>query len=106
MPLRLCLDCGRRTSNTRCPGCTRRHELTGKRARRPDRTHAERLRRAAAVHAHLDRWGYICPGWQRPAHPAHDLTADHVLPVAAGGREDGPLTVLCRSCNGAKGARP
>jgi 5-methylcytosine-specific restriction endonuclease McrA len=33
-----------------------------------------------------------------------DLTADHVVPVAAGGPEDGPLTVLCRGCNSAKGA--
>jgi 5-methylcytosine-specific restriction protein A len=26
-----------------------------------------------------------CPDYQRPAHPARDLTVDHVVPLAAGG---------------------
>ncbi|WP_207974577.1 HNH endonuclease [Parafrankia sp. BMG5.11] len=57
---------------------------------------------------HVARNGEWCPGWgDRAAHVAlrSDLTADHVTPVAAGGREDGPLTVRCRACNSAKGAR-
>jgi hypothetical protein len=29
--------------------------------------------------------GDWCPGCQRPAHPAADLTADHVVPLAARG---------------------
>lgn len=48
--------------------------------------------------------GDVCPGWRVPAHPSADLTADHVLPVGAGGPEEGPLVVLCRVCNGRKGA--
>jgi hypothetical protein len=43
------------------------------------------------------------PGWERrPAHPAADLTADHVKEVAKGGRPDGWLVVRCRSCNAAR----
>lgn len=69
------------------------------------RTWAERQRRARAVRAHRREHGDWCPGYQVPAHPATDLTADHVTPIARGGRPDGPLTVLCRSCNSRKAAR-
>ncbi|WP_407657607.1 HNH endonuclease [Kribbella turkmenica] len=62
----------------------------------------ERSRRAQAVAAHRAQHGNWCPGWQRDAHAADDLTADHVTPVAAGGSESGPLQCLCRSCNSRK----
>lgn len=65
----------------------------------------ERRRRAAAVTEHRRRHGSWCPGWQRPAHAALDLTADHVVAVAAGGDPRGELIVRCRSCNSAKGMR-
>ncbi|GII88263.1 hypothetical protein Ssi03_62530 [Sphaerisporangium siamense] len=64
------------------------------------------MRRAATVRAWRARYGNWCPGYGVPAHPARDLTADHITAVAAGGREDGPLTVLCVSCNARKGTRP
>ena len=64
---------------------------------------AERARRARVVRAHVEAHGHICPGFQREAHPATDLTADHAHGVAAGGDPRGPLAVLCRSCNGKKG---
>lgn len=66
---------------------------------------AERRRRATTVAIHRARHGDACPGWRREAHPASDLTADHIRPVAAGGDQHGPLQVLCRSCNSAKAAR-
>jgi hypothetical protein len=53
---------------------------------------------------HVEQYGWVCPGWQRDAHPAIDLTADHINPSAAGGRMGGPLRVLCRSCNSARQA--
>lgn len=62
-------------------------------------TYAERARRRAAVDAHVAACGHVCPGWRRRPHPSTDLTADHITPLSAGGREDGPLRVLCRSCN-------
>ncbi|HEX2298333.1 MAG TPA: HNH endonuclease [Pseudonocardiaceae bacterium] len=107
MPIRAqrpCLDCGRLSHGSRCPRCAQlveRKRTTGKRQRRPY-TAAERTRRAAAVAEHRALYGDRCPGWRRPEHYATDLTADHVIPVAAGGAEDGQLSVLCRSCNGAK----
>lgn len=66
------------------------------------RTYAERKRRAAAVRAHVRKHGWNCPGdGQHQAHPCRDLTAHHVDAIAAGGRPDGPLAVLCRSRNSA-----
>jgi 5-methylcytosine-specific restriction protein A len=111
MPSRPCLECGGLftpggglTSRCRIHTRARQRATTRvKRARRPY-TAAERTRRAAAVAEHRANYGDVCPGWQRPPHPARDLTADHVLPVAAGGAEHGPLSVLCRKCNSAKRA--
>jgi len=90
--LRPCLQagCGTLTVGSRCP------------AHRRGNTNAERVRRAAVVAAHRAMHGDVCPGWLRPAHASSDLTADHVVPVAAGGAEAGPLQVICRSCNSAK----
>ena len=50
--------------------------------------------------------GNWCPGYQRLAHRAADLTVDHVVPLAAGGApfDIGNTAVLCRSCNSTKGA--
>lgn len=104
MPLRPCLDCAELTTTTRCAQHTRAHQRRhhqAKRARRPY-TYAERKRREAAVARHIQLHGHWCPGWDRPPHPATDLTADHLTPVATGGPEGGPLGVLCRSCNSRK----
>jgi 5-methylcytosine-specific restriction enzyme A len=82
-----------------------------KRARRPADDHTERQRRARAVAAHVAAHGYVCldcPYYQRthPADPVDNpLTADHVIPVGAGGPEGGPLRVLCRRGNSSRGAR-
>ncbi|HVQ18211.1 MAG TPA: HNH endonuclease signature motif containing protein, partial [Actinomycetes bacterium] len=50
--------------------------------------------------------GDWCPGYQRTAHRASDLTVDHVVPLAAGGApfDIANTVVLCRSCNATKGA--
>lgn len=63
----------------------------------------ERNRRKAAVRAHIEAHGMVCPGYLKPAHPSLDLCADHVHSVALGGSPSGPLAVLCRSCNSRKG---
>jgi hypothetical protein len=107
MANRPCLDCGRPTSATRCPNCERIRERS--RPQRPTnltRDWQERQRRAAAVYNWLQTYGPICPGWQREPHRVHpkSLTADHIESVASGGDPYGPLTVLCRPCNGAKAA--
>lgn len=33
-----------------------------------------------------------------------DLTAEHIDPIAHGGKNTGPRTVTCRSCNSRRGA--
>lgn len=110
MPLRPCIDCGRPTRGRRCPP----HQAAHERGRAPRPTNLtrdtnERNRRAAAVDAHRATYGEWCPGWgSRPAHPVQPpniLTADHDTPIANGGDPNGPLTVRCRICNGAKSNR-
>ena len=101
--LRPCLTCGRPCRGPRCD----LHQLPIRKQGqqgRVKRTWPERLRRRAAVEEHVREVGWICPGWGRPPHPSEDLTADHVIAQAIGGAE-GPLQVLCRSCNGRKAAR-
>lgn len=94
-------------TGSRCPACATTVETERtrrKRQRRPQATASETRRRAAAVADWVAVRGWVCPGWQCPAHPSTDLTADHVIPYAVSGTEDGPLTVLCRPCNGRKQA--
>jgi 5-methylcytosine-specific restriction enzyme A len=95
---------------SRCRNCKQLHTGTGmcnrcrladRRARRPD-MRTDENRRAQVVAAWRADQGDVCPGWQCPPHPAADLTADHIQSVAAGGREDGELTVLCVPCNSRK----
>lgn len=111
-PLRPCLGlpgerCGELTTGTRCTPCAALFERRNTRAKRQRRPYlnVEKNRRAAAVAAWVAEHGWWCPGYGRTAHESHDLTADHVEAVAAGGDEGGALGVLCRSCNGRKGAR-
>jgi 5-methylcytosine-specific restriction protein A len=113
MPTRPCLGvpgqpCGvlvtgpANKAGTRCPKC-RRLMQRAKRQQRPH-TYSEDQRRAHVVAEWRAAYGDWCPGWQRMAHHTTDLTADHLVAVAAGGSETGLLQVLCRACNGAKQA--
>ncbi len=91
-----------------CPKCRRRncanptHRYRSRGPRSEFKSWPEIQRRAAAV----DNWrltnGDTCPGWHTPPHESNDLTADHIIPVAAGGPETGELGVLCRICNSRK----
>jgi hypothetical protein len=95
------------TYRGRCAVCAAGHERH-ERATVPTkvtRTHAEQLRRARVVVGHRSQHGSMCPGYRRPPHLADDLTADHIIAIGRGGPPDGPLTVLCRSCNSSKAAR-
>jgi len=65
---------------------------------------------ATAKQGREDDWvaehGPVCPGYGNQAmHWSSDLTADHAVPVAAGGAENGALVVRCRSCNSDRGSR-
>jgi hypothetical protein len=103
---RLCSSCGE-VVRGKCPRCQARRDQA-KRVRRPDLHNdaRERERRRRAVADHRARVGDWCPGLgDHPAHPTADLVADHVVEVAAGGPEAGPLRVLCREENGRRSAR-
>lgn len=101
---RPCQGCRRSTRRGRyCAECAPIYERSRHNRAYDDR--AERRRRANAVAAHVARAGWWCPGYGRPRHPSRDLTADHPVALAKGGANDQELEVLCRSCNGRKGAR-
>ena len=105
--LRACLDCGKAVrGKPRCHDCQAKRDQA-KRTRQPDmRTHAETERRRRLVADQRARVGDWCPGLEdHPAHPSADLVADHVIEVAVGGLESGPLRVLCRQENGRRSAR-
>jgi 5-methylcytosine-specific restriction enzyme A len=103
---RPCLDCGKQVrGKPRCGSCTAKQERA-KAAKRPGRkTYSETERRRRVVAEHRATIGDWCPGLPgHPAHPSADLVADHVVEVAAGGLESGPLRVLCRSENSRRSA--
>lgn len=107
--LRPCVVCGTLAATARCPEHVRRR--TGSTARtvhnRAYDVAAWRRVRTARLARHRRAHGDWCPGWGREPHPAADLTVDHIVPIAEGGAmyDAGNLAVLCRSCNGRKGAR-
>jgi len=105
---RACLGCGKLGRwRTRCPRCTAQLDKRKAAARPELRTYAETKRRREAVAAHRAAVGDWCPGVPelgRPAHPSARLQADHVVEVAAGGPEAGPLVVRCGPCNSARSA--
>lgn len=106
IPPKICPGC-RVPVRGQCPRCEkgdRPSRIPAGRRSRPTYTRRERTRRADVVRAWVAQNGLLCPGYERPPHPAGDLTADHVVPEALGGAPDGPLRVLCRSCNSARGA--
>jgi 5-methylcytosine-specific restriction protein A len=109
--MKLCTVCGVVTSR---PGsrCTE-HARQSNRSRHNALYNTREWQRLSArvLRAWRGEHGDWCPGYRRPAHPAADLTVDHVVPLAAGGGpfDIGNTGVLCRSCNSTKGgatARP
>jgi 5-methylcytosine-specific restriction protein A len=104
--MKLCTVCGVATSR---PGarCTD-HARQSNRSRHNALYSARAWQRLSArvLRAWRGEHGNWCPGYARPAHPAADLTVDHVVPLAAGGApfDIGNTAVLCRSCNSTKGA--
>jgi 5-methylcytosine-specific restriction protein A len=104
--VKLCTVCGVVTSRagSRCTEHAR--ESNRSRHNALYSTRAWQRLSARVLRAWRGEHGDWCPGYQRPAHPAADLTVDHVVPLAAGGApfDIGNTAVLCRSCNSTKGA--
>src|SRR5690349_5203512 len=102
-----CVDCSTPCTGTRCRRCwlrTQRRPAAGPKVAREGYDWSERKRRKATVDAWVAEHGWMCPGYGIAAHMVMPgkLSADHVTPVARGGPENGPLAVLCLSCNSAK----
>ena len=104
--MKLCTVCGVVTSRagSRCTDHARQSNRSRHNALYS--TRAWQRLSARVLRAWRGERGNWCPGYQRAAHPAHDLTVDHVAPLAAGGApfDIGNCGVLCRSCNSTKGA--
>ena len=104
--MKLCTVCGVVTSRagSRCTEHAR--ESNRSRHNAIYSTRAWQRLSARVLRAWCGEHGNWCPGYQRPAHRATDLTVDHVVPLAAGGApfDIGNTAVLCRSCNSTKGA--
>lgn len=93
--------CGARVvARTYCPDC-----IVPSPSSLAAKDPAEKRRRAEAVSAWVATRGWLCPGYRRPAHPSHDLTAAHSTAVVNGGTHSA-LTVLCRSCNSTQLTKP
>lgn len=101
---RICPGCRRRVAG-RCPTCDAARLSAAPKPKDPSYGLRERNRRSDTVAAWVAMHGWVCPGWGRPAHPATDLAADHIIARRLGGPQDGPLQVLCRECNSRKGDR-
>jgi len=104
--MKLCTVCGVVTSR---PGsrCTVHARLSNRsRHNALYDTRAWQRLSARVIARHRGQYGNQCPGYGRDPHPAIDLTADHVVPLAAGGAplDIANCAVLCRSCNSTKGA--
>jgi 5-methylcytosine-specific restriction protein A len=83
--VKLCRVCGVITSRAgaRCTA----HARQSNRSRHNDlySTRAWQRLSARVLRTWRCEHGNWCPGYQRPAHPAADLSVDHVVPLTAGG---------------------
>ncbi len=100
---RVCIDCGALTDKRRCPVHQRAYEQ--RRGSRRAAGHYDGIWRRIASQALREHpWCAVC---RTPDTPSNPLTADHIVPLVRGGRnERANVQVLCRAHNSAKGARP
>jgi 5-methylcytosine-specific restriction endonuclease McrA len=103
MTLRPCLQCGEPSPTTRCPACSSAEDVrTDQRRGTPSaRGYDWRWAKLSARARRLQPWCTACGATQ-------DLTCDHLVALAAGGRRSGltllDVQVLCRRCNAKRGA--
>ena len=104
--VKLCTVCGVVTSRAGSRCTTHARQSNRSRHNALYSTRAWQRLSARVLRAWRGEHGDWCPGYGRHAHPAADLTVDHVTPLAVGGApfDIGNTAVLCRSCNSTKGA--
>lgn len=107
MAPRPCLVCGVPSDGSRCPA----HQIRPQEREtyRPY-TRLHYKLKAITVQRWVARYGWVCPGYKRPAHPVRPggLEGEHIIPRSL--RPDlmyelSNYSVLCRSCNAHKGNR-
>jgi 5-methylcytosine-specific restriction protein A len=81
----LCTVCGVVTSRPGSRCTTHARQSNRSRHNALYSTRAWQRLSARVLRAWRGERGNWCPGYQRPAHHANDLTVDHVVPLAAGG---------------------
>ncbi len=104
--VKLCTVCGVVTSRAGSRCATHARQSNRSRHNALYSTPAWQRLSARVLRAWRGEHGDSCPGYQRAAHAARDLTVDHVVLLTAGGAPFGiaNTAVLCRSCNSTKGA--
>lgn len=103
-PARPCLTvgCPKLTRNgSRCPEHTQQHTR-----QRDQRRGSPAERGYDAAWRRLSRAAILAQPWCSRCYATADLTADHIVPLAAGGLSViENVQVLCRTCNGRKAGR-
>ena len=107
MAAKPCLVCGTPSDDSRCPA----HRKQQKRREGPspyNRLHYKIKKQT------VERWvrihGWVCPGYQIPAHPVQPggLDGEHIIPRSIRpdlAYEPSNYGVLCQACNTRKGNR-
>lgn len=108
MTARLCLEGGHVLTTNRSGRCDDHERMAARQHHNKAYDTPEwAARQAATLAAWRSQNGERCPGWGEPSHyatPDNPLTVDHTLGLARGGEHRQSLGVLCRRCNGRKGA--
>lgn len=106
-PIRPCLDCGSATrQGSRCPACRAVHESARRGRYRDDRVRpTTRERGLGGSWPTIARAAIAAQPWCSFCGTTEDLTCDHIVPRKHGGEVSDGVQVLCRPCNGRKGAR-
>jgi 5-methylcytosine-specific restriction endonuclease McrA len=100
------LDCGELSDGPRCSTHRRARERHRGSASARGYDASYRRARKAAIDAHLQKYGAVCPGYRVLPHTATraELSVDHIVPLADGGRNDSSnFQVICITCNKRKG---
>jgi 5-methylcytosine-specific restriction enzyme A len=82
----------------KCPDCQRTYERERSRRRRREKGTTSQ-RGYGTAHQRRRKALIQAQPWCSQCGATEDLTADHVVLLSHGGDPNGPLQVLCRSCN-------